>query len=449
MKPLTAFSVCLVLFCTLVLSCDFQDRSLEYEFFDVCNLAEFSKSQSATNTASSKVFEQPNVMASYHGSACASSDNDGAEYMSIVDGSQELPDWATNATVFLNGWNTSYLHDDHHLRSLGTAIIKILIDTKDGKKILRWKTVGGIADKNFDDGYRFCYHYTVLAWNDSALDLVVNHEDACDRKGTAPSINQVRRISEEAQTTVSGFTVVPKLLRRVQASVLPRGFGFYLRAQDDHHFLQLAYNLSQSETILENKRYDVAHSESTVNPLASNTSRADSGRFVSWATQAIFKDEAESFREFNDADGYVFGEVVSGIGGKDVEIITPPFGIAAQISSGFLTGCLNPPGGNIITTEYTVTNIPYEKAIPVLTGWDLHYSCRKDHHVREAGIWISSWNYTKPPRSARGKLKYTLSRVLRDDEANSFEVLHRVSILGLKLTSTAQPEDLEIPPQQL
>ncbi|HIC7379532.1 hypothetical protein OQJ02_00485 [Legionella sp. PATHC032] len=35
-------------------------------------------------------------------------------------------------------------------------------------------------------------------------------------------------------------------------------------------------------------------------------------------------------------------------------------------------------GGDVITQEHVIENVPYDYAIPVLTAWELCYPCKDD-----------------------------------------------------------------------
>jgi hypothetical protein len=75
----------------------------------------------------------------------------------------------------------------------------------------------------------------------------------------------------------------------------------------------------------------------------------------------------------------------------------------------------------------------------MLTGWQLQYHCG-DENVKEIGIWIDDWKYEKPPGATGGKLTYTLSSVLRDqDNRPASEHSHKVTVLGLRAWSGGSP----------
>jgi hypothetical protein len=71
----------------------------------------------------------------------------------------------------------------------------------------------------------------------------------------------------------------------------------------------------------------------------------------------------------------------------------------------------------------------------------LHYLCR-DQHVKDVGVWIDDWSYTKGPGGQPGKLHYKLSSILSDDDIHDHVYSHKVSVLGLRplarVTATKQ-----------
>ena len=296
--------------------------------------------------------------------------------------------------------------------------------------------MGVLEDRKHDDGYNFCYHYTVIAWNEAKINLAVDHDENCT--GGRSTYNMY---------PIAGYLQNSVFKKRVTVGVVPRGFFFALANHDqDHHLLQLSYNIIGSERVLQNKVYN-NYPEST-NTLPQNSSRYDSAGVLSWSTQVIFKDNDERWEPFFGDNGYYFGEMVTGIGGEDLGVIHPPFLAMPLDDDGLVGGAVFGGSHLVVTKEFTITNIPYENAVPILSGWDLHYGpIDGDHHVRKIGIWISDWSYSKPFRASRGTLKYTLSTILTDDSQNLSAANHRVTVLGIKPTALLQPEDGNILPE--
>lgn len=356
----------------------------------------------------------------YHGSACAQSKEDGEEQIIKVQQALELPAFANRATVFLNGWKLKYLSKDHEIEGVGTIIGKIEL----ARSTLTWQAAGIISDKNFDDAYEWCYHYTVIAWNDPAIDAAVDHGDAgkfCDSSSEVS--NNFYYADNEGTTTAlaaySSFIQDLAFMSPGTVAVLPRGFGF--KGDEENHLLQVAYTLDHSEEFVEQGRsYRKGFQQQTI-PSTALASLADSG-FVSWDSYVVFKDNEKR-------RGYGFGEMTSAIGGADVGVIQPPYSILPKEDTGPTTTCVSSGQPDILTREFTVENIPFECAIPMLTGWDLKYGC-DDEQVTEMGIWIDEWSYLPGPQG--GTLRYKVSSVLRDKDSQPEHVRsQKVAILGL------------------
>ncbi|MEP7145603.1 MAG: CARDB domain-containing protein [bacterium] len=377
-----------------------------------------------TDSSSSMVLLSQDTLVVYHGSACAKSTKSGTKDVIKIEGIRELPAFATNAAVFLNGWKLQYLDGDHHVDGMGATIRNIRLEEIPEKRVLalKWEATGIISDKNFDDSYSLCYNYTVVAWSEKTVSLVVDQDDgSC---GDTDPINANFFGSDNANTTTAlstykSFLFNPAFVTSPDVAILPRGFGmvWYGGCDVDHHLLQIAYNIDHSERSMTSQRYKKALTD--FDPiLPSNSGRMDSG-FVSWETHAIYKD--------NDGRrAYGFGEMVSGLGGDDVSIIDPPYSILPHEDD------CDGATGHTKQEEYVVKNIPYKFAIPILTGWELGYVC-DDEHITKAGIRIDNWNYSKDPLTGKGVLTYKLSSDFSDknDDNPDFRS-HNITILGIK-----------------
>lgn len=367
------------------------------------------------------IFEEPGTIITYHGFGCAESNKSGEEDVLKVEQSLDLPAYVNKATVLLNGWRVKYLSKDHEVTGLGTMIGDIRLEGN----TLKWQAAGVLSDQNFDDGYRWCYYYTVLGWNSSNLILSVDHED-CDTTGDPIQANFFATDNDGTTTALSSF---PSFLQNSsfikshgRAAILPRGFGFSWPSRcpadsEDHHLLEVAYNLVHSENFIQNDKKYKKELEDVVPSLPNSASQVNFG-FVSWETSAIFKDN-KARRD------YEFAEIVSGLAGDDVGVIQPPFSILPVEDENFCTDI----GPSPITQEFIIERIPFEFAIPMLTGWRLNYGCEGDQQITEAGIWIDEWQYDKNTRT----LRYRLSSSLRDrDSEPPYSRDHKVTILGLR-----------------
>lgn len=387
---------------------------------------------------STTLLEDPGTILVVDGSACGESNKSGEEDVITLEGSLELPDYADNATVFLNGWHSQYLDSDHHLRNVEASIDDVNLDLEQG--LLSWVARGELSDQNFDDGYEFCYYYTAIAWNQTNLNAVVDQESNYTTTYVEPANTTT------ALGTMASYLQSPNFAPNQTTAVLPRGFGLLWQNQSsffcfdcpvDHHLLQIAYNQEHSEAFIEfGKEYNSLSETPPFSepPLPTPASYVDSG-FLSWETQGILKDN-DTRRDFT------MHEWVSALSGSDVGIIQPPFSILPKEDAGFLSGCSVIGSGGVKTEEHTIENVPFEYAIPMLTGWEMGYIC-DDEHVGEMGVWLHDWQYEKSPGSAVGTLRYQVSSVLRSNENSPHYFRHKVSILGLKATPG------EIPVRQL
>lgn len=388
---------------------------------EVCYLRSRAVIKKLTASSQTTVFESPGTLIVYHGSGCSESKKSGTEDVITVKQSVNLPSYATQATVILNGWDMQYLDEDHHVAGLGTIIDSIRIE----KNTLTWRATGMISDQNFDDSYQWCYHYTIIAWNSTAINLIADHQDgSCELKPTLEGAGNFMATSNTE--TTSALSVFPSFLLNQAFSaskavaILPRGFGFAWTGCDlDHHLFQLGYSLGHSEVFIEHGK-PYRKMGGVITPSFSGSASQVGAGYVSWETSVIFKDD-------DGRRDYHFGQMVSALAGSDLGIIDPPFSILPMPKS---DGSVSSAG--VRTQKFVITNIPYNYAIPVLSGWDVGY-LTSDNHVREGGMWISNIRYEKNPAALTGTLSYELSSVLRDDDNSpGFYARHKVTVLGFQ-----------------
>ncbi|KPK37862.1 MAG: hypothetical protein AMJ65_13610 [Phycisphaerae bacterium SG8_4] len=393
--------------------------------------------QTPTDSGIVVVHEEPGSFAVLHGFACAQSNRKGEEdFVRIheeLDLATELPSggrYITDATVFLNGWRMEYFKENHHVQGFGAAITNIDLDRFE----LSWEAGGALAEHGFDSGYSWCYDYTVLAWNVNQLDMHVDHSD---QENTFWNIERYDKNTTAVHVLPNYRQNVPFISSEATVTVLPRAFGLAWGYDDDQHVLQAAYNLGQSETFVQSGR---AYGDLDPPVLPPGVGRVDSGS-VSWDSRLILKDN-KTRHDFYAA------EIVSVFGGASVGVIQPPFTItpAEEIDSMLFTGTITGAGGEggLKTENVAIENIPFDYAVPVLTGWSLEYT-DEDHHVRDIGARIESFSYDKNPGDSTGTLRYTISSILDDrNEGKWTQNLHRVNILGWNSSSAGgvggQPE---------
>ena len=303
------------------------------------------------------------------------------EIEAMMRGQFKLPGYADQATVFLNGWHLSYLHDDHHVQTIEARIGDVHVG-RDG--VLRWRARGDLGDKGDDDNFKFCYTYTVLAWSRASIDAIAHNKGDIRgiEFGTRDTV--MRTGGEVADPAFAGKSAAAVLLRGLSVGYMdaPRVFPWAcFDCPTDHHVLQEAYVLDQPRAA----PYGDGH--------------------VLWDATGIVKDNAAHRQTF-------FFTSVAAIAGNDVSVHRRSLVITPKNKVGFGVGCIVASGPRgVRTRQFEISGLPYDYAMPMLTGWDLFYPC-KDHHVAEIGAWIHDVTYKKV--QGGGQLRYKLSTVLRD-----------------------------------
>ena len=315
------------------------------------------------------------------------------------DGSQDLPAWAQRATVFLNGWRLRYLSKDHHVTGLYAEISNV----RRVGTVLRWRAHGRIFDKNDDDSYQFCYTYTVIAWNPTEFDARVQEVDVT-RLLLGIRVPTKRPVIVGVADFSEGATI----------AVLPRGFSFAAESSGgvncfgcplDQHLFQLAFSRNRIDAL---------------------SGPADDPRREAWEFQTVLKDNKRA-RAIN---AYWTTESIAIIGGTGIGITREPLELEARSPDNpWYRRCVAPDGERR-TDTFVIEDVPFQHAVPVLTGFDMSYSCG-DQHVMEVGARVVDFRYERPPGSATGTLRYRLESVLRDRSGGpNHRVDHRVHVLG-------------------
>jgi hypothetical protein len=365
---------------------------------------------SIVDSGEATILEEENKIAIYHGFACAKTVSEERHGFYLqVEQSKSLPKALDRATVFLNGWQFIFLDDDHKVAGLGTVIFNIRgggsVERRDNDEI-KWHAAGAISDDNYDDPFTWCYRYTLVAWNTSYFNIAADHRD--DYLFESDDLKRWGTALQYQPTSIEVKQYKPS------ATILPRGFGFIYAGADDHALLQLAYNLDANERF--------AAGDST----AGSADRAASNNY-SWETKTVLKDDSTQ-RDYKTA------EVVSVMSGPVMGVIQPPFSIVPFKDLGNCVGPSDPE-----TSPRTIDDVPFDIAIPVLTGWDLSYKC-DDENVKQIGVWVDGFSFN-PNQSQvispnglqpAGRLNYTMRFRLHDaDKAEGARFRHRVSILGI------------------
>lgn len=353
---------------------------------------------------------------------CGESALSGQQAGVVIQHSEALPAYVTDATVILDGWSLQYLNAEHHVRIIHASIqnVEFMNNT------LTWDAVGYITDKNFDDAYEFCYYYTILGWNSTEIDALAVHGSNSSWPQSPPGTT--------ALTVLASYIMDNALESQRTVAILPRGVEFAFAEQTwifpwacfecpvDNEVLQIGYHVVHEEQFIDpNKDYGLS------NPtLPTDASYVDLG-YVSWESHYILKDN--SLREDN-----WFREWVTVLAGDDIGLINPPFSILPiEDDDSWFSGCIT-GGERLMTTEHVIENIPFEYALPVLTGYDLGEGC-DDKDVKEVGIWLHDATYEKPPNTITGTLRYQISSIFSGDGDQQGHLRnHNVRIIGLRGT---------------
>lgn len=372
------------------------------------------------DATSTPVFVDPGAMQVYHGRGCA--ETAGADLPTIlrVRQSQAIPRSLDHAMVLLNGWRLSYFDGDHEIQGLGTGILTInRRPLDDANHLLEWEAYGALFDQNGDDPYRWCYHFTVVAWDDDSYRASVAQRDSLAFQ-EQPPVDPGRWTT--ALAVQPGYVDLAAVLgsRRENVTVVPRGFAFIWAQSDDHNLLQLAYDLAPGD------RYVAADARYHAPPPALAGSDRVAG-FWSWESKTVFKDNA--LRR-----DYYTGEIVSVVAGPGTRSVHPPFTLVPQEDR---RNCVSLGEAN--SDGRVIEGVPFDVAIPVLTGWDLSYVC-DDEHVAEIGVWLDGFTYTPGEHSGQGRLEYLVHYRLKDEDGgNANRFRHRMSLLGFYRTKEPPP----------
>lgn len=432
-------STALILLVTVLSGCSLVFSAAEYFEDFTFPWPDGTPIKSATTSGLDVIVEKPGQLAVLHGFSCASSDRDGTEDfvriqedLDLNEFLEEDANWVTNSTVFLNGFQARFLNGKRDILGVGSAIARI----ESQRARLQFEGGGVLVDQEFKSPYELCFTYTVLAWNRQELALSANHEDQENVFFLLPDDNK----------TISSLTVLRNYREGIDfietdtpVGILPRGTGMAWTSSSQ--LLQTSYSLGNATAMLDSNR--VYGGLTAPQNLPVNTSRQGSGG-ISWDSSFIFKP--------NDKKDDVFvAEMVSIIGGDAIKILHPPFVIEPdnekEACGGWFSGCLgNPPDTNGLQTfDLTVENLPYDVAVPILSGWSLGYA-NDDHTIEKLGINIESFSYEPPTAGQSGTLRYTLNAIADNGDRFMPALRYRVGVLGITTGSDDGPGSSFSPP---
>lgn len=357
----------------------------------------------------------------HHGASCASAnrgeslDNAGIRVYGIgVEDSISFPTGFDQGTVFLNGWRLRYRDGDHQVFALSSAIVDI--EKHDDE--LRWKAGGILSDKNGDDAFDWCYHYTVMFWRSDALAARLGLKIRADIDDSDDDAD-LTFLSFDPEHDLSSYRSVrnfaPEPLPNRSAALLPRGFGVMWENLHtsgrgvDHPLLQFSMKYGDTRLI---------HREDGVSTLF-------------WDHESVFRDK-------NTNDDYDAAEVVSILHGSGVGYIQPELEIFDSPELGQPTGTRD-----IFSDTVVVENVPFDHAVPVLTGWDMGDN-EKEINIKDIGAWIESFEYERAQGADTGTLIYTVKSVFLDkggrfSSVGARDPRYQVKILGMNTTDLPTP----------
>lgn len=362
--------------------------------------------------------EDPGKFIMIEGNQCTARDRgpEPATMLITID----MPSYVDQATAILNGWDLRYLNKDQEIRALRADIKHSKLINSSGSTTLVFEVAGEISDQNWDDAYEFCAHYIGFGFNTTWIDAHIEG----DYNGIGTWILQT--VAKGPVTTLESIWNEGLLKNSDSIVVMPRGFDFQFdntfecewrfppcrwKDPSDYHLRQIAYSL-----------YQIGASP---NP---------DGK-PHWVAQTLFKD--------NSTRPHWVKTRAALIGGNSVKL-SPDF-LALNPRSGKSHICRNGVEGIVRTETFRINNLPYDYAIPMLTGWDLNYEC-DDQRVQRAGIWIHDIRFD----ARSNALEYKVSSILRDrNGAPGFNAAHRVSVLGLNRIAVAPIAERTAPDIQI
>jgi|GEM_PF-2901183 len=370
--------------------------------------------QLSLKTIGKTVFEDEGRFILIEGSQCIQRDN-GAETATILQW-VEMPSYVDSGTVVLNGWDLRYLHSDREVNSMRADITHSKLVKNAGSALLMFEVQGKLDDQNRNDAYEFCVFYTGFGYRSVWFDATIES----DYSGLEVATLQNKHQGAVATLENTGYKGTLKGNDAI--AIIPRGFDFQfddtfeceLRFppckwgdRADYRLLQAAYSLSQTGTSL------------------------NQDGSPHWATQTIFKDNNTRTHRIKTRTALIRGSSVK---------LRPDF-LALNPRAGKTNTCRKNTDGVVRTQTFRINDLPYNYAIPMLTGWDLSYEC-ENQRVQRAGIWIHDIRFD--PNSS--SMEYKVSSILRDqDGAPSFNAAHRITVLGLnRMNPPAQRQSPEI-----
>ncbi len=355
--------------------------------------------QLSLRTEGKTVFEDNGKFILIEGNKCMQREN-GTEAATVIAWI-EMPNYVDSGSVVLNGWDLRYLHNEREVSSLRADITHSKLVRNAGSTMLMFEAQGKLDDQNRKDAFEFCVFYTGFGYSSTWFDATIEN----DYNGVEASALQNKNLG--AVVTLESTGNKGTLKRNDAVAIIPRGFEFQFDDKfecewrfppckwgdrADYRLLQAAYSLSQTG----------------VSPNQDGSPH--------WATQTLFKDNGIRTHRIKTRAALIRGSSVK---------LRPDF-LVLNPRSANTNSCRKSADGVVRTQTFRINELPYDYAIPMLTGWDLAYECEQQQ-VQQAGIWIHDIHFDPDSQS----MEYKVSSILRDkDGAPSFNAVHRITVLG-------------------
>lgn len=360
------------------------------------------------------ITETPGKVKLMHGQSCAFAPRASGDHHIGFRVHESVPMPAGyEGTVYLNGFRGDYDSDDRNMLGIGAMLIHV--DSNKDKGELSWEAGGVLGDDSGDDAYKWCYWYAIAMWNTQApeLDISAFQTDEDPKLTTFIHDDDSDPGNETALRELPGVFADPG--RRAPKAVLPRGFGLLFADGDDHNLLQEGFDLGMP------------------NPA---------GAEITWNAQTVLKDNAKR----HDYRGsmlvsYLLGSSVSEwkpekVWKRDAKDPGSAFEIAANDFQLVPRAQADWCGADEIDYkkwEYVVDDVPFDYALPILSGWDNGNFC-EDTNVEKTGVWLTEVSYDKQANGL-GKLRYTVASMFTDNggllDSDGNLTGHSVVILGI------------------
>jgi len=346
------------------------------------------------------VFEDDGKFILIEGSKCIQRDN-GKEVATVLQW-VEMPNYVDSGTVVLNGWDLRYLNRDHEVHSIRADITHSKLVKNTGSAFLVFEVQGKLDDQNQNDAYEFCVFYTGFGYRSAWFDATIEG----DYSGIDASTLQNK--AQGAVATLENTGSKGTLKGNDSIAIIPRGFDFQF---DDTFECELRFPPckwgDRADYPLSQIAYSLSQTGASPNPDGS----------PHWVTQTIFKDNSTRTHRIKTRTALIRGSSVK---------LRADF-LALNPRSGKTNTCRKGTDGIVRTQTFRINDIPYDYAVPMLTGWDLSYEC-EHQQVQRTGIWIHDIRFDPDSNS----MEYKVSSILRDqDGAPSFNAAHRITVLGL------------------